>query len=87
MKMIVLASMVFTALLHLPALAQVYKWVDEKGNVHYSDRPQNLDAEQLDIVLAPPSDAVEDAAASTTQDAGNAVQAADATAARLMPTQ
>lgn len=49
MKMIVLASMVFTALLHLPATAQVYKWVDEKGNVHYSDRPQTLDSEQVNI--------------------------------------
>lgn len=30
------------------AQAQMYKWVDEEGNVSYSDQPQHKDARQLD---------------------------------------
>lgn len=80
MKTIVLVSMVFTTLLHLPVVAQVYKWVDDKGNVHYSDRPQTLDTEQVDIVVLPPVDAVDDTTAAAT-DTNNAQQVADADAA------
>lgn len=29
--------------------AGVYKWVDEKGNVHYGDKPKDTDAEQMRI--------------------------------------
>lgn len=36
------------------ARAQVYKWVDEQGNVHFGDKPQDQEtaeqAEQVDIV-------------------------------------
>ncbi|GAB2909394.1 DUF4124 domain-containing protein [Rheinheimera gaetbuli] len=77
MKMIVLASMVFTALLHQPAAAQVYKWVDEKGNVHYSDRPQTLDSERVDFLAAPPADVAEDGSASSVQSVDDNVRPAD----------
>lgn len=34
--------------LALPALAATYRWVDENGVVHYSDRPQE-NAEEIDL--------------------------------------
>ena len=34
--------------------AGVYRWTDEKGRVHFSDRPPDRDAEQLDIPDARP---------------------------------
>ena len=30
--------------------AEVYRWIDENGNVHYSDRPNSDDAEQIPIL-------------------------------------
>lgn len=49
MKTVVLVSLILTGLWHMPLTAQVYKWVDEKGNVHFSDRPQSKDSEQLNL--------------------------------------
>lgn len=31
------------------AMAEIFKWVDEQGNVHYSDKPVKDDARQMDI--------------------------------------
>lgn len=31
--------LVITVFLALPAQAEIYKWLDEKGNVHYGDKP------------------------------------------------
>ena len=53
MKTVVLASLILASLWHLPLAAQVYKWVDEKGNVHFSDRPQSEDSEQLNLNVTP----------------------------------
>lgn len=39
-------------LLTHPAQAEMYKWIDEEGNVSYSDQPQHKDARKL----VPPSD-------------------------------
>ena len=37
------------------ATAAVYKWVDEKGNVHYSEqRPKQTEAERIKLDKAPP---------------------------------
>ena len=56
---------VSTALLATPALAQVYKWVDDSGTVHYGDKPpqrskgaQPLDAGagSLSVVQGIPKD-------------------------------
>jgi len=33
----------------LPLQAGVYKWVDENGQVHYSERPGNAGAEKVTI--------------------------------------
>jgi len=43
--------------LSVPSHAQpIYKWIDENGNVHYSDRPDpNVQAEQLFIKPVPES--------------------------------
>lgn len=53
-----------TLLLVFPTLLQaagVYKWVDEHGNIHYSDAPQNLPAEKIDISPEPDLETVEQA--------------------------
>lgn len=39
-------------LLGLGVQAEMYKWVDEEGNVSYSDQPQHKDARQLDTPTA-----------------------------------
>lgn len=44
---------VWIGLLLLPTLAfaEVYRWVDEHGQVHYGQRPQAADAQVVDIRL------------------------------------
>jgi clan AA aspartic protease (TIGR02281 family) len=37
-----LLIMIFLIALALPASAQMYKWVDEKGTVHFTDDPSNI---------------------------------------------
>ena len=37
--------------------SEVYKWVDENGNVVYGDKPQNSNAEKVKIKKTPPKDA------------------------------
>ncbi len=34
--------------------AEVYKWTDENGRVHYGDRPQGSESEKLDIKTGTP---------------------------------
>jgi hypothetical protein len=42
----------------LPASAQVYKWVDEKGTIHYGERPpQGKKAQEVEQRLANPGSA------------------------------
>ncbi len=41
------------------AHAEIYKWVDENGVVHYGDRRPDQAAETVDIKAAPPSDSVQ----------------------------
>src|SRR5260221_13238095 len=50
-----------------PALAQVYKWVDERGVTHYGERPpQGGKASEVpDKLAAPPSGAVTGSQGST----------------------
>ncbi len=36
------------------ALAEVYRWVDEDGRVHFGDRPGAVEADKLDIPDPPP---------------------------------
>lgn len=40
---------ILTVLVSFTAHAEIYKWTDEKGNVHYGDRPANSDHKQLNI--------------------------------------
>lgn len=37
-----------------PASAEVYKWVDDKGQVHYSDRASAPSADKVKLPAAPP---------------------------------
>lgn len=37
-----------------PAVAEVYKWVDGDGNVHYGDRPPSSGQESHSLTLPPP---------------------------------
>ena len=49
MRLILSSALVVVSLTAFPALAQVYKWVDEKGVVNYSNEaPVNGKATQLD---------------------------------------
>ncbi|MCO6441991.1 MAG: DUF4124 domain-containing protein [Nitrococcus mobilis] len=58
MKQIIMASAVLFLLAALPAVAVVYKWTDEKGGVHFSDKPhpgaKRLDLEQPPVISLPP---------------------------------
>lgn len=38
-------SFIFCLLLSFPSYAEVYKWVDKDGNVHYGDKPVNNSTE------------------------------------------
>ena len=38
-RIFMLRFLVITVLFALPAQAEIYKWTDEKGNVHYGDKP------------------------------------------------
>ncbi|MBU1311796.1 MAG: DUF4124 domain-containing protein [Gammaproteobacteria bacterium] len=81
MKTLVLASILCSLMWHLPAMAQVYKWVDEKGNVHYSDRPQTLDSEPVNIDTGQPVEAAGTTTADTADStATNGQVAVDANA-------
>jgi hypothetical protein len=39
----------------LPAWAELYKWTDENGKVHYSDQPPPGDVKKSETVKAPPA--------------------------------
>ncbi|HEY9052387.1 MAG TPA: DUF4124 domain-containing protein [Gammaproteobacteria bacterium] len=41
--------LIFFMLLCTNAMAEIYKWTDEQGNVHYSDKPVKEDAQQMEI--------------------------------------
>jgi len=45
----VLIAIISGAFFATPVNAKVYKWVDENGQVHYSDIPDNTQAEQVQI--------------------------------------
>ena len=47
---LIICSLLFAA----AAIGAVYKWVDDEGNVHYSDTPPNDDKKET-IDIAPPS--------------------------------
>ncbi len=36
--------------------AEVYRWVDERGRVHFGDKPPSEDAEMIPVERAPPRD-------------------------------
>jgi hypothetical protein len=42
-----------------PGYAEIYKWVDEDGVVHYGDRRPDQAAETVDIQAAPPEDSAQ----------------------------
>lgn len=48
-----LITVIFAALICLsfqsPCYAKVYKWTDENGQVHYSEKPGNTDAQRIKI--------------------------------------
>lgn len=47
------AAAIALACLAAPALADVYKWVDAQGGVHYSDRPPPADAKTVTVEQTP----------------------------------
>lgn len=49
------------SLLTTAQAASVYKWVDEDGNVHYSQDPQHRSAKEMKVQTSPASESAEDA--------------------------
>ncbi len=47
----------------LPVWADLYKWIDEKGNVHYSDQPPSGDVKKTESLKQPKSAAASEAPA------------------------
>jgi len=47
---------IICATIALPASSGVYKWVDESGRTHYSDKPRSEKAESVQIERAPGPD-------------------------------
>jgi hypothetical protein len=61
-------------LLAAPASAQVYKWVDKDGKVHYSDKaPKNANAKDMGIASKPTDAAAVDADLEALKARGQAV--------------
>ena len=50
------------------AHAEVYKWVDANGKVHYGDRPSSTNARQMEIKSAPSTQSAPDATRKNQQD-------------------
>lgn len=51
MQYSILAAVLALTLVGTPALAEVYKWVDAEGNVHYGDRPPSSGQESRSLSL------------------------------------
>lgn len=49
MRAVTLIMSVATTTFTLPASAELYKWVDENGKVHFTDKPVNPSAEAIEI--------------------------------------
>ena len=49
LKSAVLITILSSTIIAAPVNAQVYKWVDENGQVHYGEKPGNSQAEQVQI--------------------------------------
>lgn len=41
--------LVLLLVISLSPYAEIYKWIDENGNTHFGDKPQNQDAEEIEI--------------------------------------
>ncbi len=41
--------------------AEIYRWTDEAGNVHYSDKPQTQSAKRIDVRPAPDEEKIKQA--------------------------
>ena len=51
-------SLIVSGLISFPVCAELYKWVDEEGNVHYSQSKPNADV-TVETIKPPPSIEVE----------------------------
>lgn len=58
-----LALMVFVVQVGAVAAAEVYRWTDDNGQVHFSQRPPPRDAERLDVPGGAPGPAADPEAA------------------------
>jgi hypothetical protein len=47
--MIVFFALILVSMLNVVSAATVYKWIDEDGHVHYGSRPDNKNAEEIEI--------------------------------------
>ncbi len=51
-----LVAFPFSIILFNPVAAEVYKWIDDDGKVHYGDRPDNNSAKEIKLKKAPERD-------------------------------
>jgi len=56
LKFNMISLMIIFFLNPCPAFAQIYKWVDENGRVHFGDKPQSEAAEMIKVDKTPPED-------------------------------
>lgn len=50
--------------LHMPVMlqaAEIYKWTDATGTIHYSDKPKNPAAIPIDLIPAPDAEKIKQA--------------------------
>ena len=51
--LIVISAFCCPILITTPQAAEIYKWVDDKGKIHFGDKPATPDAEVVDIRNSP----------------------------------
>jgi FKBP-type peptidyl-prolyl cis-trans isomerase len=56
-KFIVLVTVILLGASAFSLAGKIYKWTDDKGNIHYGERPPMDNAQQLKIPKAPPHSA------------------------------
>lgn len=85
MKQLMPSAALICLLVAMPALAEVYKWVDENGGVHYGDqRPQDKkdkEVETLNIRSGTAKSSTETVAGGSPQEKMSELEAAQAKAA------
>lgn len=72
------------ALLYAPGFAEVYRWVDSEGNVHYTqEKPRDHEAQTVNVPTVPPPTSTQDVNRSYLEQLDEQAQAKDQQQKRL----